>query len=212
MLARRKIAMGVLLLVYPFAVHVALFFDRIMIASTMLLVVSAALVATSFSVRTKRRGGFLVVFGALAILSLLGLASNTRYALYLPPVIINLAMLVIFANTLLPAREPLITKFHRLTVSRDIDPAIAVYTRRLTWIWAFLFAAMALESAVLAVFAPLAIWSLFTNFLNYVFVITLLVGEYFYRIIRYRHQPHLSLVRFLRNLAKIDWIDSSHSR
>lgn len=213
--ARRKVVAGVLVLAYPLAVHIALVFDRVTIASALLLLVSVICMVASLTGITGSQGGrksFPLLFGAQAVLSFLNLTLNTRYALYFPPVFINLAMLMIFASTLRPGREPLITKFHRLTVSRDVDPAIAAYTRRLTWVWALLFGAMMLESAALALFAPLAIWSLFANFLNYVFVAAILVGEYFYRIVRYRHQQHPSLVQFLRNLAQTDWMRHSHSR
>src|SRR3989344_2198254 len=213
--ARRKIVAGMLLLTYPLAVHIALVFDRVTIASALLLLVSVICMVASLTGTTGSQGGrqsFPLLFGALAVLSFLNLISNTQYALYFPPVLINLAMLAIFANTLRTGREPLITEFHRLTANNGVDSAMAVYTRRLTWLWAILFTAMALESAVLAVFATLATWSLFANFLNYVFVIALLVGEYFYRIVRYRHQKHPSLVQFLRNLAQTDWMRHSHSR
>lgn len=213
--ARGRIVTGVLLLAYPFAVHLALVFDQVSIASTVLLLVSASCIAAFLAGAMgswRSRSGFLLLFGTIAAFSLLNLIAHTRYALYLPPILINLAMLAIFANTLLPGREPLITKFHRLTINHNIDSTVTVYTRRLTWIWACLFAAMALESVVLAVVAPLAVWSLFTNFLNYVFVVTLLVGEYFYRIVRYRDQPHPSLAQFLRNLTRVDWMHSSHPK
>jgi len=206
---RRKILAGLFLLSYPFAVRAALIFGQVTIASTMLFLVSTVLVITSFGGPIKRRRAPLLVFSALAIFSLSGIASNTQYALYLPPVIINLAMLAVFGGTLLPGREPLITTFHRMTISCDIDPVIITYTHRLTYIWAFLFAAMAVESTLLAVFAPLTVWSLFTNFLNYFFVIVLLVGEYFYRIVRYQHLPHPSLLQFLRNLVKSDLVHSA---
>lgn len=212
---RGKIVTGALLLVYPLAVHLALVADQVSIASTVLLLVSAScIVATLAGVMGswRDRSGFLLLFGAVAVFSLLNLMLHTRYALYLPPILINLAMLAIFANTLLSGREPLITKFHRLAINHNIDSTTTVYTRRLTWIWACLFAAMALESVVLAVIAPLAVWSLFTNFLNYVFVVTLLVGEYFYRIVRYRDQQHPSLAQFLRNLARVDWMQFSRPK
>lgn len=212
---RGKVVTGALLLVYPLAVHLALVADQVLIASTVLLLVSATcIVATLASVTGswRGRGVFLLLFGTVAAFSLLNLMSQTRYALYLPPILINLAMLVIFANTLLPGREPLITRFHRLAVNHNIDSTITVYTRRLTWIWACLFAVMALESIVLAVVAPLTVWSLFTNFLNYVFIVTLLVGEYLYRIVRYRDQQHPSLAQFLHNLAQVDWVQFSRPK
>src|SRR3972149_2557657 len=209
--ARRKVVAGAIMLAYPFAVHTAIIFDQIVIASIALFLISTAGATFTFLRIREHRGVFLLIFGSLAILSLLNLVSNTRHALYIAPVMINLAMLAVFAGTLLPGREPLISTFHRLTVSRDMDQVISAYTRRLTWVWATLFAAMTVESAVLAIFAPLAIWSLFANFLNYFFVAALLIGEYFYRIIRFRHYPHPSLLQFLRHLVQIDWIRVSRS-
>lgn len=209
---RRNYAPGLLLLSYPAVVHFALVLDQVFVASAVLLVVSTccivAALANAFGTRGSRNG-VLLIFGGIAVLSLLNLTSNTRYGFYFPPVIFNLVMLAIFANTLLPGREPLITMLHRQAVNKIIDSTIAAYTRRLTWIWACLFAAMALESVVLAIIAPLSVWSLFTNFLNYVFVVALLVGEYFYRIVRYRNHTHPPLVQFLLNLARADWMKSS---
>ncbi len=210
----RNYVPGVLLLAYPVIVHLALVFDQIPVASTVLLVVSmGCIVATLANALGSRgsRNGILLIFGGIALLSLLNLTSHTQYGFYIPPVIINLVMLTIFANTLLPGREPLITKLHRQAVSENIDSTVAAYTRRLTWIWAFLFAAMAVGSVVLAIMAPLSVWSLFTNFLNYVFVVALLVGEYFYRIVRHRNHTHPPLVQFLRNLARADWMKTSRS-
>lgn len=193
------------MLAYPFAVHAAIVFDRIAIASIALFLISALGAVLSFLRGKEHRGVFLLISSSMAILSLLNFVSNTPHALYIAPVVINLAMLTVFAGTLLPGREPLITTFRRLTVDRDMDPVIIIYTRRLTWVWATLFAAMAVESAVLAVFAPLATWSLFANLLNYIFVATLLIGEYFYRIVRFSHYSHPSLLQFLRHLTQIDW-------
>lgn len=209
---RRNYVPGLLLLTYPVVIHFALVFDQIPAASTVLLVVSVGCIVATLANALgsqESRNGILLIFGGIAVLSLLNLASQTPYGFYIPPIIINLGMLVIFANTLLPGREPLITKLHRQAVNKIIDSTVAVYTRRLTWIWTCLFAGMALESVVLAIIAPLSVWSLFTNFLNYVFVVALLVGEYFYRIVRYRSHTHPSLVQFLRNLARADWIKAS---
>jgi uncharacterized membrane protein len=209
--ARRKVVTGVLVLTYSLTVHTAIVFDQIAVASIALFIIAAAAAAISVTRPTEHRGVFPFLFSLLAVLSLLNLVSGTRYALYVTPVVINLAMLVFFAGSLFPGKDPLITTIHRLIVSRDVDPAIAAYMRRLTWAWALLFGAMTLESAALALFAPLIIWSLFANFLNYVFVAVLLFGEYFYRIVRFRHYPHPSLWQFLRNLVHIDWVRIARS-
>jgi uncharacterized membrane protein len=46
-----------------------------------------------------------------------------------------------------------------------------------------------IESVVLAIFAPIEIWSLFTNLLNYLMIVGLFLLELVYRIIRFRRLP-----------------------
>ena len=79
--------------------------------------------------------------------------------LYTPPVVINLALCVLFARTLRPGREPLITGFARLGRGGQLAPDLARYTRTLTLAWACFFVLMATISITLAVTGPLAVWS-----------------------------------------------------
>src|SRR3972149_7268393 len=113
--ARRKVVAGAIMLAYPFTVHTAIIFDQIVIASIAFFLISTAGATFSFLRIREHRGVFLFIFGSLAILSLLNLVSNTRHALYIAPVMINLAMLTVFSGTLLPGREALVTSFVRFT-------------------------------------------------------------------------------------------------
>jgi uncharacterized membrane protein len=62
-----------------------------------------------------------------------------------PSVLANLAMLYIFGYTLLPGKEPLITRFRRLDLGH-VEPKFIGYTRQLTMLWTILFAAGTLVS------------------------------------------------------------------
>jgi hypothetical protein len=86
--------------------------------------------------------------------------------MYVPPVLINLAMMVLFWRTLRPGAMPVVGRVAALWRG-TLDPAVALYTRRVTIAWTVFFGLVAVESIALAVFAPLHIWSLFTNCLNY---------------------------------------------
>ena len=122
--------------------------------------------------------------------------------LYTPPIVINLALCVVFARTLRQGHEPLVSRFARMDRGGQLAPDLARYTRNLTWIWAGFFMLMAAISAALAVTGPLTAWSLFTNILNYLLVVLLFIMEYIYRRVRYRHHPHVSpwqMVLRLRN-------------
>jgi uncharacterized membrane protein len=116
-----------------------------------------------------------------------------------PPVVIYAALAAWFGKTLLPGKEPLISRLASLERG-ELEPELARYTRLLTVIWSAFFAAMSAVSAALAVLADAGTWSLFTNGVNYVLIAALFVGEYVYRRVRYSHYRHASFPRMMRML------------
>jgi len=122
--------------------------------------------------------------------------------LFTPPIVLNLALCALFARTLRRGEEPLVSRFARLSRGGRLAPDLVRYTRNLTRAWASFFLLMAVVSATLAVTAPLATWSLFSNLVNYLLVVVFFVVEYLYRRLRYRHHPHASpwqMILSLRN-------------
>jgi len=143
----------------------------------------------------------LVVAAALALLSAT-MGNIWRYPLYLMPVLINTTLGVLFGRTLLPGRTPLITGIS-IRLHGKLEVGVADYTRHVTQIWTAFFTLLLIESLTLALVAPLEIWSLFTNILNYLFAGLLFVGEYFYRVRHLDHLEHPDFVRFLRSLSRV---------
>jgi uncharacterized membrane protein len=146
---------------------------------------------------------------ARATLGALGLALATAAValaapallLYAPPVLINAALAAAFAASLRAGGEPVIARFARL----EHDPLpqeLALYTRRLTLIWAMLFAAMCAVALALALGASLQAWSTFTNVGCYLLVAALFAGEYAYRRWRFREYRHASLLELARNVRR----------
>jgi uncharacterized membrane protein len=123
-------------------------------------------------------------------------------AYYLPHVLFNLALMVLFGHTLLPGREPLITLFAR-RVHGTVPPEIVTYTAQVTWLWTLFFAATALVSVLLYQFAPLPVWSVFANVLSIPLVILVFVGEYLFRLYHIRNFPHVSIFKGVQ--AMIDY-------
>ena len=64
------------------------------------------------------------------------------------PVLANLAVCGRFGATLLPGREPLITRYTRFDMGEGMPPACRPYTRALTWIWAAFLALFAVAHAL----------------------------------------------------------------
>ena len=73
--------------------------------------------------------------------------------MYLPPVLVNLALMALFGKTLLSGATPLVSRVASLWRG-TLDPVVSRYTRRVTIAWTVFFALMALESIGLALFAP----------------------------------------------------------
>src|SRR2546423_5633448 len=107
---------------------------------------------------------------------------------------INLSMLWVFARTLRLGREPLITRFAR-RVHGTLPSYIEAYTRRVTLMWGVVFVSQVVVAAALFAFATLDEWSFFVNMLSLPLVVLMFVGEYGYRVIRYRTYKHSSILK-----------------
>jgi uncharacterized membrane protein len=118
----------------------------------------------------------------------------TRTLLLLPQLAICLGLAWMFGRTLLPGREPLVTRMAR-SVHGALPAAIVVYARNVTLAWTLFLSAMAVTSVLLYLLASLPLWSLFANVLFFPLVGLMFLAEYAYRILRYRWFSHASIVQ-----------------
>lgn len=121
------------------------------------------------------------------------------------PVLMISGLLLLFAGTLLPDKTPLITRFAMLVESEPLAIEIARYTRKVTWLWVVVFGLLLLESVLLALLAPTWLWSLFTNGLNYLIVMLVLLIEFCWRMYFLPQTSIRSFSQFLTALIRIDW-------
>jgi uncharacterized membrane protein len=131
--------------------------------------------------------------------------------IYFSPIGICLLLASLFLMTLTPEHEPLITRFARLERQGVLPDELRIYTRNLTWAWAIFFCLLVLESALLALFAPVETFLLFTNTVNYFFVGGFFITEYIYRRIRYRHHSHPSIFHLIVTIARSGVISAPKS-
>lgn len=168
---------------YPLLMHwliVRGMFAHALAGLAMVCLVSSVLLAF------ERRSWLEVsAYGLIAATALVGLRSGQTFALYLPPVVLNLLFALAFSRTLRAGAMPLIERSMRLHHDDNLSAAAIRYGRQLTWIWIGFFVASALLATLLAVFAPLEVWSLFANFLNYLLVAVLFIGQFVYGYLRH---------------------------
>lgn len=203
---------------YPLLAHAASHFHSapLALAAGAVLVLLVALPG----IARGRIGAWIVLVAGSAALGALAALGNAQLPLFLPPVAINAFLAWLFGHTLRAGRMPLIERLVRLLhpPAEPLDARVPAYTRRLTALWAGLFATMALLAAVLAALAvpgglldaagitpPLPVtlssWSLWSNLLGYLVVALLFVAEYAWRRRVFPQQPYRGFADFTRQVA-----------
>ncbi|GGP21754.1 hypothetical protein [Silvimonas iriomotensis] len=119
------------------------------------------------------------VFGVLALL----LRSDLPVRLY--PVLVNLAMLIVFALSL-KAPQTMIERIARLT-EPDLPESGVRYTRRVTVAWCVFFAANGLIALATALYGDARVWSIYNGLIAYGLIGLMLGGEW---LIRQRVRRH----------------------
>ncbi|HEY1288705.1 MAG TPA: hypothetical protein VGF58_10310 [Burkholderiales bacterium] len=113
-----------------------------------------------------------------------------------------LAMLWYFGRTLRRGREPLITRIAR-RIHGSVPPDMERLTRRLTVAWCAFFAGQVLVSALLLVFAPHDVWSMFVNVLDLPLLALMFVAQQGYRALCFPLVPHVSIARILTAFVEV---------
>lgn len=86
-----------------------------------------------------------------------------------------------FARTLRAGQQPMVSRFAAI-IHGSLSPALARYTRQVTWAWTLYFAVMTTLSLLLFWLAPVSIWSAFANLLNLPLLIVMFSAEYAARL------------------------------
>lgn len=191
------------ILLYPLALHIGIFAGSV---TPGILVLSLLLLLSGGGLLMKRAnlGWGLILLGSGLLACQAYYQPAVQVVLFLPPVLINLLLCFLFVRTLRAGATPLISAFAKAVHGHELDEMARHYTRAVTQLWVGLFILLALESLLLALFAPLEIWSLFTNFVNYILVLLVFIVEYQVRIRRLPHLKHSGFIGFMRLLGTID--------
>lgn len=195
--------MSLLLLAYPLLVHFAVVWQEPRLEWLALVLLCA--IPQYRALRAGRPGNWLLLLlGMAALLYALTSVGGGMYALFLPPVVVPAMLLAVFAGSLRAGHLPLVTRVAQ-SISGPLEPEVRAYTRHVTELWVLVLAALCVGDAALAVFAPLPLWSLFSNFVNYLLVGLVFVLEYLYRRLRFPAHDHPGFLAYMRRVAHIDY-------
>jgi uncharacterized membrane protein len=87
-----------------------------------------------------------------------------------------------FARTLRAGQQPMVSRFAAI-IHGGLSPALARYTRQVTWAWTLYFAVMTTLSLLLFWLAPISVWSAFANLLNLPLLVLMFSAEYAARLL-----------------------------
>lgn len=183
----------------PFLLHLALLSDRPALAAT--LTVSLTLLVLWRRAAPALRWMLLVpMIAACAAAAFLPTAA--LWTVYAAPVLIYGGVGALFGRTLMAGRKPLVARIARLDRGGTLPDDLARYARGVTWAWTLLMALLATLSVSLAVYGTPQTWSWFNNVLALMLIAGLFLGEYAYRLLRFRHYPHNSPLHVARLMVR----------
>lgn len=175
----------VLVILYPVAIGVGLstFGARTVGLWILLVLVPVTLVRFRKAPREDLLAVLRVPLVILAVVLLGVITDDARFVLAMP-VLINLALLATFGASL--AGTPMIERFARMQEKDGLSDAQVRHCRQITWVWIAFFAINASIAAGLALFAPLAWWTVYNAGIAYGLMGLLFAGEYVLRQYRFR--------------------------
>ena len=175
-----RIAGAILLAAYPIAIWAGISLADSRVAG--LIVLAALAIVLPLRVRSGSRE--LLGSGiALAVLALTSILLNDPRLLLAMPVLVNITLLFGFGTSLLGDRMPAVERFARMT-DPNLSPRRVLYCRQVTKVWCLFFLVNAAISLWLALYAPLAVWGLYSGGIAYLLMGLLFAGEYAIRKIR----------------------------
>jgi uncharacterized membrane protein len=176
-----KVVKGLSFVIYPLAIYLGLTRWDVQRSAALLMLAAVLSVAASWrgkSLRTTWLAPSLVL-----ALGLSGRILDNRVYLLLLPTAINAALLITFGASL-RSPVPTVERFARLQVS-DLSEAESRYCRKVTWVWCVFFVLNGTAATLLAVFASVATWALYSGCISYVLVGLVMSAEYLYRKYRF---------------------------
>lgn len=183
-----------LFIAYPLSIHLSILTGFSELLAWIVLIVASAHALLAYQDHIK-----LLIYTSIAVLALFNVVAEYSFVIYLPPIIIPVFMLTLFAGSLKKGREAFITQIARRISDNGISEKEVRYTRQVTWVWSIFFVAMIIETVLLTIYVDRETWSVFTNIYNYLFIAALFIIEYAFRMFYFKRLPSVMKLKNLFN-------------
>lgn len=175
--ARRaiKVALFILAAAYPAFVYLALMHWQWDVHYLLVLLIGILGLRLVLDKRQSLGSNLHIVFALIAMI-VLGLAFSSDVGLRFYPVLINLAMLYLFALSLF-FPPTVIERLARMT-EPELPESGVRYTRKLTKVWCLFFVINGGIACYTALFSSYEIWAWYNGFISYLAIGLLFIVEY----------------------------------
>ena len=175
-----KIAVAVVVLLYPIAIYFGLqqFEPKYLALSLAALVVLRASITKSPIIKAVKGLWAIILVAGLSVAAF-SFFSNSDLGLKLYPVLISLGFLVVFAYSL--SQPPTIIERLARLQEPNLPPAGVAYTRKVTQVWCVFFVFNILVALYTVIFSSTEVWTLYNGLISYLLMGTLFLGEMLYR-------------------------------
>ncbi len=184
-----------LVICYPLLVHLSVIYDQ-----PLLQAMALTCLAMAFSLSGLLRGNIYLWLMLLAVCGgsiSLALMDAALYLLYVPPIALPLLLFVVFASTLMPGKEALVTAIGEASRG-PLGTKMRRYTRVVTAVWAGIFLLMVLVASLLPLTGNQVLWSWVTSIWNYVVVAVFFVGEFWLRQWLFPDHDHPGFIEYIK--------------
>jgi len=180
-----RLAGAVLLLAYPVLVYQGLtHWSSRVVALALLCVLVPVMLGRLRRVDATALRSLAAIPLVTMVCLLLGFALDASGFVLVVPVAINAVLLIAFGSTLRRGRVPMVERFARLHEG-DLSPAKVRWCRQWTVAWCVFFVANGGIALVLALAAPLAVWTAYNGLVAYLLMGLLLATEWIARRLRF---------------------------
>jgi len=185
---------------YPFLVHYLVVTEQYLIAGIYIIALLLLIAAQNLLQGYKWLAVGLLL---LSVVISTVLIYQTQLVVFLPPVLIPLALAYVFGKTLIGKQTAFITTLAQKIRTTPLVAEEKKYTRFITYLWVLFFLFLAIESVVVAFAYNMETWSYITNFLNYILVLIFAMFEYLLRRIILNKLEHPSFIGFIKQLIQV---------
>ncbi len=173
-----RMAVALVLFIYPFIVYQGMHFWGIGVVAPILLIFFVLRLFLFRKQFKQHRWMSMIILVACLLTTLSWVMHQSTWLLYYP-VVVNSVLLTMFGYSLY--RPPtIIERFAR--IKQPELPLIAIrYTRNVTWIWCFFFVINGSVALFTCLWGDVRIWTLYNGVISYLIIGILLCGEWLIR-------------------------------